>query len=721
MSIFNAIALFMPSSPFSSKVPIYGMSLQWNTNVNIILLCISVPTNIWVSYLSDNMPVSLSRWGKRKPFVAVAGLLVPLSSLMFAFPQRNDNPNTLKVWYLLSSLVNTIAFCFFQFPFKAWLMESCRNSSEYTTVNGVLMVAGIIGALVAQLLLSAQGSLEKPLFYPQLAAALFIGLLLPNLVSGLYLIPQRALTKMPVQPPIISSFRSCIRTKEFKQLFKNEVLLQIAFFWCSEEFESFIEPFIYQIIYLFFGFQHTADVQKYFQPLFMVILGGNLISIVTLSFFLKRFEKLTVYRVLMLLQVVAGIAWSCMLIPGLIEYNRPGTYSSSQAITFFYCFLLLFCINSFIVRGIDLIKGLFVRDLIVFDMFVEKSNRATMYQTALSVPAQLVVSVVTNLPVGILYSTGFHANPNVYIENPLIRDLYDWNYGSLVQCFVYLLFFSTVVVIGAYWVMSDYALTTKIVDQMEVVNKKRDEKAAIEPSSNIASKSAAGASGSLESSNPDDVENTNHVVSPNFQALSVVQMTPEEEGYLMNHFSAMENRAMARNRDVNGNNGALQSITFSNRLSGLILGPMAMIALLTAVAYEFVRDEVFVTLTLNAFLAVSIYVGYELFRRFALNKLRQMPADEVRGLAERKKIQNEQYSSNLQNLLDINAIDEDPVAETGVIGRISSLGSKSTGRMSLAIAAPEEHEDEPLSGYKRVYLLLCALIVIGILLAAIKI
>ena len=699
----------------------YGMSLIWVSNVNIMTFCVTTPLTIFASAWSDNLSGKWAYFGRRKPFIMLSFPIIVMAGLMFSYPQVDEsNPKVLQYWYLVAMMLLFIAPAFFYIPFKSWMIESCVDADDYRKMNAVQYVSALLGGILSQIMITtAPKAGQSPLMGTRYALGVFLVTSLPSFFLAIWLVPSRQLSEVPKQPPIISSFRSCIRTKEFQTVFKNETLLAIA--------SGGAQEFILIVLYISFQFRTTVEVQKYFQPVMMIVLVCTLLVVGTLMWALKRMEKVVIYRFCMLLLIVIGLVWAAMLLPGIISFIDPGvytdTYTAGQMKMYAMLYMTFFALCNIIMVACMFIQGLLVRDLIIFDTFTNKVNRESVYQTAISIPANLIKAVILNLTTGILYSTGFHTKSGV--SSDVVSDIYTWNVGTLWQCFGDQLFFAVAIGYGAYYIMSDYSLTSPIAAKMEEINQKRED--------DLANKSKMGLlSSDMNRNDPEEEEaavtvTTNTSPSCPISERSSCSSKPMnisspindgEESNLMNHFSQLECKAMSESGTTNGRNTALQDITNSNMFGGAFLGSLSLISLAIATIHTLSgAGSDFTTILLTLFMAILIYVGYEGYRRVAINTLAALPVDEVKDMAVRQHQRNSKYTMNLQELLEKNLIDENnreynESVDNSVLSRLSFTNTST--KMSITKQAPQEDTNHPLSGYKRIYSVLIVLTGVGI-------
>ena len=280
-----------------------GVSLIWLSQISIIVSCLGIPLTLYFASFSDNLTGKWARWGRRKPLILVSVVPLVLSTIMFAFP-TSTSFKTLEYNTLFASIISTITPALFGIPFRAWMIESCSSPNEYTTINGALMLASLFGSILGQVVLS--GSYQDKFAGAHLVAYMVIVMVPSSFLALCWFVPARQLQKAPEQPPIISSFRQCIRTKEFQTIFWNETLTQMA--------GGGAGALTLFIAYLFFRLERTSSIQPFYQPTLFAILAGSVIAIFLLTWALNRYGKILAFKTVMLLLVVLGVGSTCTMI-----------------------------------------------------------------------------------------------------------------------------------------------------------------------------------------------------------------------------------------------------------------------------------------------------------------------------------------------------------------------------------------------------------------------
>ena len=149
---------------------------------------LDVATDILIGIWSDRLR---TRWGRRKPWIAVGTPLLMLATWMLFVPVGQVSVTYLLVWASFLFLVTTLV----DLPHKAWGAELSSDYTERTQVAAWREGFGVLGQILFLLLLLVMGLLGHSETRDQLLAiALVIVISLPLLVSV-------ALAKAPEFPP----------------------------------------------------------------------------------------------------------------------------------------------------------------------------------------------------------------------------------------------------------------------------------------------------------------------------------------------------------------------------------------------------------------------------------------------------------------------------------------------------------------------------------------
>jgi len=122
-----------------------GLSLVIVANIILGVRIFDVITDPLCGFLNDK---TVTRWGRRKPWIAVATPLMMLSIYMLFLPPIDAGPLHLFTWMMLLSLATTMIII----PYYAWGSELSPDYNERTKITGWRAMAGALGSLSAQLI-----------------------------------------------------------------------------------------------------------------------------------------------------------------------------------------------------------------------------------------------------------------------------------------------------------------------------------------------------------------------------------------------------------------------------------------------------------------------------------------------------------------------------------------------------------------------------------------
>ncbi len=144
---------FVPIALFNSVGQLSGLILNVGLGISAILVGVSqmIPrfwdaiTDPIMGHLSDN---TRGRWGRRRPYIFVGGLMVSVSFVMMWSVPR-DWDAMAQFWYFLSmSLVFYTAVTVFEIPHGALGMEMTDDYHERTRLFSAKSFIGNVGAIV---------------------------------------------------------------------------------------------------------------------------------------------------------------------------------------------------------------------------------------------------------------------------------------------------------------------------------------------------------------------------------------------------------------------------------------------------------------------------------------------------------------------------------------------------------------------------------------------
>ena len=436
----------------------YGLNLVTCTNIIVAGQILSVYLVIMVGKLSDGLKGYSS--GRRKPFVLLGGILGSVAATILTFPIQGSTQAFMASQVAIGYFCLQLGIALYTLPFQSWLIESTKNEKSYQYLTTLVQVVSIL-SLVMSALLGITGQ-----YFP---ITIIIGVLVSTVLPALILIvPNPVLKEAPACPPIIPSIRTCVRTKEFVTILINNcaILTGLAL---AQEFMviTFISSYGLTLM------KQTQAALGYFGAGIVPFSLGGLAGI---NYLLKKYDKIYLYQGLTVGAWMGACALACTLIPALTAYDGANPSSDLYNSMFVICITLLSFNTGSVLVPLTFLQGLFVRDLVVYDSFVNNIDRENVYQVALSTPVALFTQTVGGLFKAVIFSTGFEQYNTKNENDDYITAQYKWNEGTIMQILLYEIVLATVLCGLGFYVMRTYPLTKNLVEKMGQVVKRRKEK-----------------------------------------------------------------------------------------------------------------------------------------------------------------------------------------------------------------------------------------------------
>ncbi|MDT8391390.1 MAG: MFS transporter [Lentisphaeria bacterium] len=136
--------------------PIYNIAL--GLDAKLLGIALAVPrfvdavTDPMMGHISDN---TRSRWGRRKPYIAIGSILMALSLVLVFSPPASLGDRGLFLYILIMGALMYVAYTIFAVPYQALGFELTDDYHERTSVQVWRMVMISAKALVAPWLLKA--------------------------------------------------------------------------------------------------------------------------------------------------------------------------------------------------------------------------------------------------------------------------------------------------------------------------------------------------------------------------------------------------------------------------------------------------------------------------------------------------------------------------------------------------------------------------------------
>lgn len=701
----------------------WGLLTVWLSVSSTLSILFQIYMAIVVAYWGDRWK---SKHGRRKPFVIGGFILGCICVIGGAFPP-SKSPVVLAFWFILSQnlfYAGTTACAYLSM--YSWLIESSAGPADYARIFTISYNAGTLpGAIIGLVLTMIMG--------PQLPA------ILSALGGGVALyflckyVPSRIVAKVERQPALLPSFRTCIRTKEFRTLFVNRCLIKI-----SQDTASNLAIIVIEIGYA----NNLKQVSEYLlMTLVAVVIGG-----ISLSFLfgqlVQTMDKLLVFKRLLLF--VAFLAFA-----GFFLSLSPSSWP----------FLIYVMVGGAFFYPVLMMDNFFVRDLITSDTFLTGLNRENLFQMSIEGPAGIVSSFFGTIPVVLVYASGFREIQDASDDDDKISEHYEWNSAVVWQCKVYCTLLVCAVASIGYWSIRDYPIDDTVAAYMnEMVNFKSAKKMVIQQAQidddssgvAVATATSAGCANDVNLPPPshhefgegDDID----LDRLDERELSEFGSIADDNNHmLMMHFSVLEIDSMAQEGDlltdkIEGGGSAstddggtatnikkmtaVQRISRSN-LVGLVLGSVTTTAVVAAIIMQLLANASSVAVFFAmALIASSLYTYYEYLRRDVLLQLQQLSPSELKARASASSIKNHEYAKTVGEMVKKGEIPSrkkcKPVTSGGDNGggendKNGEFGSSNAAVVTALASTLPELEEVKLKGYKRIYLVLTLLLIFSLL------
>ena len=140
MALFP-VMVFLPKF-YTSEM---GVPLVLAANIILLVRIFDVFTDPVMGYISDR---THTRWGRRRPWVALATPILMLCIYMLFLPPAGAGVGHMALWMALLAVGTTMLII----PYYAWAAELSPDYDERSRITGWRSMMGVVGSLAAQLL-----------------------------------------------------------------------------------------------------------------------------------------------------------------------------------------------------------------------------------------------------------------------------------------------------------------------------------------------------------------------------------------------------------------------------------------------------------------------------------------------------------------------------------------------------------------------------------------
>jgi hypothetical protein len=371
-------------------------------------------------------------------------------------------------------------------------------------------------------------------------------------------------------------------------------------------------------MYIAFGFKTVGQVRDLnftiLAPVVMVLsVIAYIIAIVAIT---KRWvDKLALYQWSTFIGLVVAIAMAFCIVPSIIAYSSPvsdGVYHGAL-----YVLIALVLIGAPVGVVYSFTQNLLVRDLIKFDNFVFDLDRENMFQVAFYEPSSVIKKTLATLGTGIFLATGLRADDSDDGGDPDIEDVVSWNVGTNVQMLAY----GTIVVgffgFTGWYMLSEYPLSSALVEQMSKCVEARNEVKAKANGSRAPIRSSAVSNPVVdnvmkeeeeEEEEDGDEKNDENALAKHALARKLRNQELEDWHYLSDN--EIKHVVSTFRASGSGRKAGLVDVMRMPRVGAILTGPFTLVIILISIGfqYSYEDDPPFALLSISLFQGVSLYV-----------------------------------------------------------------------------------------------------------------
>ncbi|MGZ8192213.1 MAG: MFS transporter [Methylobacter sp.] len=385
------LALFIPSY-YADELALPMASVGLAIAASRLLDIISDPI---VGIISDRLQ---TRWGRRKPWLALGTPLLILSAWMVFVPGDAISVTYLFGWTSLLYL----AYTFVDLPYKAWGAELSTNYSERSRVTAWREAFGFLGQILflgTLIVMALQGITDVRL--QLLAIAIIIVISQPLLVTvTLWKVPER-------MPEVLAGSEQAIRKgwQALALLGKNRAFLRtlaaVVLFGTAVLMQATLHRFV---------LNHIVKAPDIFAPM---ILAENIGSILCLPLWIWISDRIGKHRAVSLAALWIAL-WSVFL---------PFVGEGDSVL-----YVTLILLRGSCLASIFFLSSSMGADVVDYDTVVSGKQRTGLYFSVWGMASKLSIGLGVVLGTSLPAFFGFNPAETTHTESALtsLMAIYGW-------------------------------------------------------------------------------------------------------------------------------------------------------------------------------------------------------------------------------------------------------------------------------------------------------
>jgi Na+/melibiose symporter-like transporter len=375
-----ALALAMPTIPAYVYLPTFyaetlGLGLTATGVVLLAARILDVITDPVVGIVSDRFP---TRWGRRKPWILVGGILAAIALVQLFQPPAEVTTAHLLIW----SVALYLGWTLIAVPYTAWGAELSPDYNERSRITGAreaMMIVGIIGASSMPAIATAMGYDQQQ----GLAAVAWLAIVIgaPAIALLLWRVRETA-ARSPDKPA--GAVRMLAGSRE---ILRNRPFVRLLSAWFINGLANGL-PAVLFLLYL----QHGLGAGEVAQG--VLILAYFVAGVAAIPLWLRLSARIGKHR-----------AWSAAMILACLAFVWVPLLGEGDLVAFF-----VICVATGMALGADLaLPPAMQADVVDLDSLRTGKRRAGVFFALWSMATKLALACAVGLAFPALDLLGFDA------------------------------------------------------------------------------------------------------------------------------------------------------------------------------------------------------------------------------------------------------------------------------------------------------------------------